>query len=378
MDKKNLADSFTKGETNIEFINMARVVYASLSDDISKRIFEARMMYAMTGRVAALTSLDAKYRNLTSDMECYAQKIKPNSHVIMYGAEGAAHYLAGRFKYFGVSIDAFVDPEDNKGKNDPATGVPIISEKELFEQRVMYSDKTFIISYSKKNRVDEIKQKLVKELGVKEENICYGIYDFRNSQSQYFDYFSPRDNEIFVDCGCYDGGTCMRFIGWCGEKGYDQIYTFEADTENYPKCEKALSNIDKCKLYNYGIAREKNKVYFASRGFETSSIISEEDAKKKDFEGVSTIETISLDEVLEGKEITYLKMDIEGAEYDAILGAKNLIEKNHPRMAISIYHSPEDFVTIPYLLLQLQPDYRIVFRHYALDELETVMYADFG
>ena len=77
--------------------------------------------------------------------------------------------------------------------------------------------------------------------------------------------------------------------------------------------------------------------------------------------------------MLEGKRITFIKMDIEGAEYEALLGARKLIEINRPRMAISVYHKYEDFVTLADLVLKMHPDYRISFRHYGFDELETVM-----
>ena len=88
------------------------------------------------------------------------------------------------------------------------------------------------------------------------------------------------------------------------------------------------------------------------------------------------IETVALDEVLAGKKITFLKMDVEGAEYDALLGAEKLIKECRPRMAISIYHKPEDIITIPDLILKMNPDYRITFRHYGLDDLETIMYVE--
>ena len=118
------------------------------------------------------------------------------------------------------------------------------------------------------------------------------------------------------------------------------------------------------------------KVYFASEAFETSCIISREEAEKRNFEGVEEIETVALDDVLAGKRIPFIKMDIEGAEYEALLGARKLIMENRPRMAISVYHKYEDFVTLADLVLKMHPDYKISFRHYGLDELETVMYVE--
>ena len=88
------------------------------------------------------------------------------------------------------------------------------------------------------------------------------------------------------------------------------------------------------------------------------------------------IETVALDDVLAVKRITFIKMDIEGAEYEALLGARKLIMENRPRMAISVHHKFEDFVTLADLVLSMHPDYRIAFRHYGFDDLETVMYVE--
>ena len=203
-----------------------------------------------------------------------------------------------------------------------------------------------------------------------------GIFDWRNNQSQYFDYFQPGDNEVFVDCGCFDGATCFNFAGWCGSKGFDHIYSFEADPKNYEKSKELLAPLGKCELFPYGTSDCSKKVYFSSDAFETSSIISREEAEKRNFEGVTEIETVALDSILAGKRVTFIKMDIEGAEYEALMGAKNLIMENRPRMAISVYHKFEDFVTLADLVLQMHPDYHISYRHYGFDDLETVMYVE--
>ena len=364
------------GNINADFPEMARNVYAHLNDEISRKVFEARSMYASTGDVGYITGLESKYRNLSSDMQVYVEKLQKGSHCLIYGTGVAAHYLAGRFKNFGVRVDAFINEDESKGTVDEQTGIKIITEKDLNENKALYGDKTFVISYSKKPAADEVKKRLVENLGVSEKNICSGIFDWRNNQGQYFDYFEARENEVFVDCGCFDGATCYNFAGWCGHKGFEHIYSFEADPKNYEKCKAALEPLGKCDLYPYGTADVNKKVYFSADAFETSCIISKEEAEKRNFEGVEEIETIALDEVLAGKRITFIKMDIEGAEYEALLGARKLIMENRPRMAISVYHKFEDFVSLANLVLEMHPDYRIAFRHYGFDDLETIMYVE--
>ena len=91
--------------------------------------------------------------------------------------------------------------------------------------------------------------------------------------------------------------------------------------------------------------------------------------------GEELINTISLDDVLNGKKVTFIKMDIEGAEYNALLGSEKTIKKWHPRMAISVYHKSEDILEIPALILNIESDYKFALRHYMSDYRETILYA---
>ena len=137
------------GSINADFLEMARNVYAHLNDEISKKIFEAKILYASTGDVGYITGLESKYRNLNSDMQVYVEKIQKGSHSLIYGTGVAAHYLAGRFKQFGVKVDSFIDPDESKGPVDEQTGIKVITEKELSDNIALYGDKTVVISFSK-------------------------------------------------------------------------------------------------------------------------------------------------------------------------------------------------------------------------------------
>lgn len=84
----------------------------------------------------------------------------------------------------------------------------------------------------------------------------------------------------------------------------------------------------------------------------------------------------TLDRLLEGKKISFIKMDIEGAERRAVMGARDIIEKNKPVLAICIYHKPEDFFDIPLLIESLFPgEYKYFVRQYRYGHSETVLYA---
>ena len=82
-----------------------------------------------------------------------------------------------------------------------------------------------------------------------------------------------------------------------------------------------------------------------------------------------------LDKVLFGKKVTFIKMDIEGAEMHALRGAEKIIKENLPTLAICTYHRATDLWEIPFYIKQLSPQYAIYFRHHEHSDHETVCYA---
>ncbi len=79
---------------------------------------------------------------------------------------------------------------------------------------------------------------------------------------------------------------------------------------------------------------------------------------------------------MKGEDVTFIKMDVEGAEMKALMGAQNIIISKRPKLAICIYHMPpEDFWEIPIYIKSLVPEYKIFIRHYNFDILDTICYA---
>ena len=71
-------------------------------------------------------------------------------------------------------------------------------------------------------------------------------------------------------------------------------------------------------------------------------------------------------------------MDVEGAELEALKGARNLIERDKPKLAICLYHKDDDIWEIPYYIKKLVPEYKLYIRHYSNYQCETVLYAVCG
>src|SRR5579864_7588960 len=90
------------------------------------------------------------------------------------------------------------------------------------------------------------------------------------------------------------------------------------------------------------------------------------------------VQTDSIDNLVENNHlgrVDFIKMDIEGAEMDALMGAERTIRAHRPRLAISIYHSLQDFVRIPRWIASLDVGYRIFLDHFTIHEEETVLFA---
>ena len=72
---------------------------------------------------------------------------------------------------------------------------------------------------------------------------------------------------------------------------------------------------------------------------------------------------------------TYIVIDIEGAEHNALLGARQTIARWKPKMAVCVYHRREDLFDVPLLLKSFAPTYKFYLRHYTSNQTETVLYA---
>jgi hypothetical protein len=98
---------------------------------------------------------------------------------------------------------------------------------------------------------------------------------------------------------------------------------------------------------------------------------------REDFPDTKTITTTIDDTVRELglPRVDFIKMDIEGAELNALKGAEHSIREFYPKLAISLYHSIEDFSTIPRYLTSLGLNYKYYLEHHTIYENETVLFA---
>jgi len=184
-----------------------------------------------------------------------------------------------------------------------------------------------------------------------------------NEKNQYFEAFLDLkiDGEIFIDAGGFDGYTTQEFIKRCSN--FKSIHIFEPEAENLGKAKNNLKKYPSIEFHPYGLYSKKTSFRFATGG--SASRISEQ--------GEIEIKVDALDNVVDAP-VTFIKMDIEGAEIEAIKGAESLIRTHKPRLAISAYHRADDFWKIPETVWSIRSDYKIYMRHYMEGVTETVMF----
>jgi FkbM family methyltransferase len=183
--------------------------------------------------------------------------------------------------------------------------------------------------------------------------------------SQYFptDLFRLSDNEVFIDCGAYDGDTIAEFRRATGDR-FARIVAFEPDPENFTALDSAMRGDSRIVLKPYATDVRRTTVHFAAGG--TGAHISPT--------GTCEVQTITLDEALDGVAPTYMKFDIEGSEPDALEGGHETIARHRPKMAVCVYHAPDHLWSIPLQLNDLLPESRLTLRTYCADGFECVCY----
>lgn len=198
---------------------------------------------------------------------------------------------------------------------------------------------------------------------------------FIHQQHKYKDIVVPQNGDVVLDCGACYGDSCLYFANLVGQTG--RVYSFEfipnhveVFKENLklnPSLEKVANLIEAPLWEKKGV-----KVYFKDDGPGSRVDLSMFDG----YQGV--IETLTIDSFCEEcgvDKVDYIKMDIEGSELFALKGGERIIRKHRPKLAISSYHSLEDFVNIPLWIDSLGLGYKIYLDHTTIHWEETSVFA---
>lgn len=183
-------------------------------------------------------------------------------------------------------------------------------------------------------------------------------------------------NEVVVDMGGFVGDTLERYL-FARLGSFKKYYVFEPDENNYDALLKRISrlneewNLDSDKIIPVfaGVGRENSRCYFAKeRGTGAGSHYTE---RETDIER----QIVCLDSYFKDIKVSFLKADIESYELDMLLGAVNILKRDRPKLAISIYHNAVDMYYILNWLNNLGLGYKFFVRHHSVREVDTILYS---
>lgn len=336
-------------------------VYDALQDEESRSLFDARVQYMISRNndlyIDTIFELNKIY---PKKWRCYEieRVLEDGQKIIIYGCGHDGKVSKRVLEICGYSIAYWCDSERSLW-GSYIEGIQVISPESLSEN---YRDCLVIIG--SKRFETEIRRRLF-EVGFPAKNVF--AFAYRQGVGfygkQYFDMFGPGDEETFVDAGAYNGDTIRDFLSWIGDKKY-KVYSIEPLAD---MCEVIKNkNISNVSVFNYAAWNKKEKLFFDERSRGSSVKMNE---------NISTLWGNTIDAIVGDDNVSFIKMDIEGAELKALEGAKETILRCFPKLAICIYHKAEDIYEIGNYILGLNPRYKFYIRHYTAYKWETVLYA---
>lgn len=364
------------------FTDRAAGLYETLMDDRSKRIFLKRLQYDVAPSVDSALELFALTGILSGEeileqftwRREFTRLRKEHKKIVLYGAGVCGRSAGELILHSGGDFDAFCDraaeryPEGSMGK-------PVVSLPYLLERR----EEIYVVITAVRNALEI--DSLLRDSGFPADHILPYFNKFdpvfdQMIDSQYFEFpeLYPRGT-AFVDGGCFDGKNSVQFSKWCGG-AYSKIFAFEPDPECFLRC-KAVSEqglVSRMEVFHAGLSDRGGQAAFAVLGGE-SGYLATEDRDGIAADGLRTVGLVVLDQVVRNERVGFIKLDIEGAEYDALLGARETIRRDRPLLAVCVYHRRGDVLALMELLSEMVPQYRFWLRHYTPFGYETVLYA---
>lgn len=253
------------------------------------------------------------------------------------------------WKYPGIFLDYY------------CLGLPqnVLAERDSISEAIGW----FLDERSRREFVAQIRWRL---------HLDFGCLPAAVREEQYFpdDVFKLHGGEVFVDCGAFDGDSVDAFLRRQGE-AFRRIIALEPDPVNYRKMEDRVSRYSdpvrgKIHLEQKGVSDFTGPLRFDGEGSLSSAASPN---------GAIEIECVTLDELLDGTEPTYIKMDIEGAELQALQGARNSLRASASVLAISAYHKQNHLWQVPKLIKAMNPGSQLFLRPHNEECWDTVCYA---
>ncbi|MCI9577213.1 MAG: FkbM family methyltransferase [Oscillibacter sp.] len=347
-------------------IEQYRNVYGMLEDEISRDIYLHRLNYMVSGDYRHIREIVTRYLPKLSPLtgetiEDLRASMPQDRKVVLYGAGAFGKEMLACWeqdkRFLGFCSHT------RKKQEEGYLGYPCISPEELLQRR----DLSVVISALWAR--DEIMQ-VLRDGNYPEELIFHtkGLF-VEDSPGQYFDpeFMTYGEEEVLVDAGCFNLNSALKLREYCGH--VKKVYAFEPDPENYAVCleKRARTGFSEVELLPLGTWSRRTTLHFHAAGMGCSGIRES---------GGTSIQVAPIDEIVDPADrVTMIKMDIEGAELESLQGARKTIRRDRPKLAVCIYHKPEDMIEIPLYIKELVPEYKLYIRHHSNSGTETVLYA---
>lgn len=223
----------------------------------------------------------------------------------------------------------------------------------------IYDDSFFELNSDKINRVYSLLSEKSKKIYSDCINFVYSgkiEYLLRSETDKdeiFNDFLKLNGKGAYIDLGAYRGDTIEEYLSYTENK-YEEIIALEPDKKTFKKLNDKFGGFDNVFLYNKAISDKIGKVKFSVEGSRNSSV-------SKD--GIE-VECISVDDLCSDKNVTYIKIDVEGSEIAALIGAEKTIKRCKPKLNTALYHRLNDIFEIPLKIYELNPGYEFEIRHH--------------
>jgi|GEM_PF-1978413 len=183
--------------------------------------------------------------------------------------------------------------------------------------------------------------------------------------------FSPGNHESFLDVGGFTGDTIKEFHQ-VKHGAYNKIISLEPGDKNFLELQRTVADlhIPRVTAIKVGAWHEKSVLRFTTKAMHIDNEVSET--------GASEIQVDTIDAILQqlSSAISLIKLDINGAEYNALSGARQSINKYRPNIVVRL-HKKEDFYRLPILLKEIAPDMKLYLRQRNYMSMMLIMYGVF-
>jgi len=192
------------------------------------------------------------------------------------------------------------------------------------------------------------------------------VFDDIVTPNPYFaaDVLTFGDSEVMIDGGAYDGDTTLLFCEVTGNR-FRHVMSVEPSEVPFNDLCRRFKNDKRIRPLKACLYKENSTLFFDTTGSRVSSFADD---------GIPC-NAVSIDSLPEASEITFIKLNIEGAESFALDGARITINNKAPKLAIAVYHKPSDLWMLAEQILLLQPKYKLMLRQHDVGIIETVLYA---